>query len=206
MAVLMEGLRERKKRQTREAIATAAMELFQLRGYDEVTVADVARAVDVSEKTVFNYFATKEDLVFFRSEEHVAARVDAILNRPPGVPLSRVFEQDTMDFLDVLEAGEIETLMAVPRLVRSSPALRGRLMLWWEHEAAALTTAVREDEDDLIAAVVVRSLVWAHREIFRAATRRLLDGEHPLRIANDLRIEARRVYARLDNGLQGYGG
>ena len=162
-----------------------------------------SRAVDVSEKTVFNYFATKEDLVFFRSEEHIAARVDAMLNRPPGVPLSCVFEQDTMDFLDVLEAGEIETLVAVPRLVRSSPALRGRLMLWWEHEAAALTTAVRED---LIAAVVVRTLVCAHREIFRAATRRLLDGEHPMRIANDLRLEARRVYARLDDGLQGYGG
>ena len=64
MAVLMEGLRERKKRQTREAIAAAAMELFRLRGYDAVTVADVARAADVSEKTVFNYFPTKEDLVF----------------------------------------------------------------------------------------------------------------------------------------------
>ena len=69
MGVLMEGLRERKKRQTRDAIAAAAMELFQARGFEEVTVADVARAADVSEKTVFNHFPTKEDLVFARGDE-----------------------------------------------------------------------------------------------------------------------------------------
>ena len=77
----MEGLRERKKRQTREAIAAAAMALFHARGFDEVTVAEVARAADVSEKTVFNYFPTKEDLVFFRADDRLAERVEAIRNR-----------------------------------------------------------------------------------------------------------------------------
>src|ERR1700754_5119358 len=74
MSALMEGLRERKKRQTQEAIAGAAMELFLEHGFDAVTVADVARAADVAEKTVFNHFPTKEDLVFFRSDDRLAAR------------------------------------------------------------------------------------------------------------------------------------
>src|SRR4051812_8127639 len=145
----MEGLRERKKRQTREAIAGAAMHLFQVHGYDEVTVADVARAADVSEKTVFNYFATKEDLVFFRSDDRLEQRAEAIRARPPGVPLTRVFEAETMAFLDGIEAGEIDALMAIPRLVRSSAALRGRLLLAWEHEAVELAAAISEDDDDL---------------------------------------------------------
>ena len=60
------GLRERKKQRTREQIAEAARELFTEHGFDRVTVAQVARAAEVSEQTVFNYFATKEDLVYWR--------------------------------------------------------------------------------------------------------------------------------------------
>ena len=73
-----------------------------------MTVADVARAADVSEKTVFNHFPTKEDLVFARGDDRLAERAEAIRTRPPGVPLSRVFEAETMAFLDMIEAGEIE--------------------------------------------------------------------------------------------------
>ena len=200
----MEGLRERKKRQTREAIATAAMELFQLRGYDEVTVADVARAVDVSEKTVFNYFATKEDLVFFRSEDRLAAQVEAIRTRAPGVSLPQLFEAETLAWLDQLESGQVETLLAVPRVVRTSAALQARLLTYWEREAHELTVAVNEDYD-LVAATAVRSLAWAHRMIFRAAMKRLLAGEHPLTVAAELRLETRRVYSRLERGLAGFG-
>src|SRR5436853_609935 len=64
-----EGLRERKKRKTRESIANAAARLFTERGFEVVTVAEVARAAEVSEQTVFNYFPTKEDLVFDRDAE-----------------------------------------------------------------------------------------------------------------------------------------
>src|SRR3954451_10785801 len=112
-----EGLRERKKRQTREAIAAAAMELFQARGFEDVTVAEVAQAANVSEKTVFNHFPAKEDLVFFRADDRLVQRADAIRNRPPGVPVSRIFAADTMAFLEMIEAGQTETYMVVPRLV-----------------------------------------------------------------------------------------
>jgi AcrR family transcriptional regulator len=201
----MEGLRERKKRQTRDTIAAAALELFLEHGYDAVTVADVAAAADVSEKTVFNHFPAKEDLVFANAEEKLSERAEAIRARPPGTPVSRVFEAETLRFLDAVEAGEVDRAMTVPLLVRSSPALRARLMLAWEIEAGTLTRAVTDDEDDLIAAAAVRALLWAHRVVFRAAMRRLIAGEEPADVARDLRPEVERVYARLDLGLAGYG-
>ena len=61
------GLRERKKQQTRELLAETARRLFTERGFERVSVAEIARVADVSEKTVFNYFPTKEDLVYWRS-------------------------------------------------------------------------------------------------------------------------------------------
>ena len=60
------GLRERKKEQTRQLIAETARRLFGERGFERVTVAEIARAAEVSEQTVFNYFPTKEDLVYWR--------------------------------------------------------------------------------------------------------------------------------------------
>src|SRR4051812_23367175 len=202
----MEGLRERKKRQTREAIAAAARELFTARGFESVTVAEVAAAADVSEKTVFNYFPTKEDLVFWNSEDKLEARADAIRNRIPGLPLSRLFEAETMAFLDALEDGPLDELIGIPMLVRSSPALRDRLLLAWERETTTLVAAVTDDEDDLVAEAVVRALTSTHRLVFRTALRRVMQGEDPAEVAEDLRIQAQRAYSRLDLGLARYGG
>src|SRR4051812_17592314 len=202
----MEGLRERKKRQTRDTIAAAAMELFRARGFDAVTVAEVADAAEVSEKTVFNYFPTKEELVFQRGTEHLEARAEAIRLRPPGVPLTRLFEDETMRFLAALEEGSVDEAVSVALVVRGSPALRDRLMLAWEREAAVLVAAVTDDEDDLVAQSVVRALVWTNRVVFRTAIRRLATGEDATAIAADLREQAHRAYARLALGLAGYGG
>src|SRR5919198_2957348 len=86
-----QGLRERKKQQTRSAIAAAAMELFGERGFDAVSVAEVARAADVSVATVFNYFPTKEDLVYDRMEAFEEALLAAIRERAAGESVLAAF-------------------------------------------------------------------------------------------------------------------
>jgi AcrR family transcriptional regulator len=204
-----EGLRERKKRQTREAIADAAMRLFVEHGFDAVTVADVARAADVSQKTVFNYFPTKEDLVLHGGQERRAALIEAIRARKPGTSLVKPFRNATMDFIDAVERGPIDGIVAVPRLVARSKSLRDRLFLGWEEEAATLSPLIAQEagapEGDLVPAVVARTLAWTHRLVFRSAFTRLLAGEDHRVVAADLRKQARRAYDQIERGLADYG-
>ena len=204
-----EGLRERKKRQTREAIAHAAMQLFFAHGFDAVTVADVARAADVSEKTVFNHFAAKEDLVLHGGEERRAALIEAIRSRPAGVSIVEPFRAATLEFVERVERDPVESIVGIPRLVAQSRSLRDRLFLGWEQEAATLTPVIAEetgaDDGDLVAAVIARTLAWTHRLVFRAAFQRLLAGEDQLAVAADLREQAHRAYETLEQGLAGCG-
>jgi AcrR family transcriptional regulator len=201
----MEGLRERKKRRTREDITAAAMALFEARGFDAVTVAEIARAADVSEKTVFNYFPAKEDLIVHRGAERIEQLIAAVRAQPPGAPPLEAFRRMTMDFLDEVERGSVDSIVAVPRLVMGSPALRERLFVGWEREAAALTPVVAEQAelapDDLLAAVIARTLSWTHRLVFRAAFTRLLDGEDQHAVAASLRTDATRAYDQLERGF-----
>lgn len=81
------GLRERKKAQTRQHISDVATRLFLERGFDEVTVAEIAGAADVSVKTIFNYFGSKEDLLFDRQEEIAGSVSGLAARRGAGEPL-----------------------------------------------------------------------------------------------------------------------
>ena len=204
-----EGLRERKKRETREAITRAAWKLFARRGFDAVTVADIARAAKVSEKTVFNYFPAKEDLVIGAGMQRTAALIDAVRARPPGASIVEPFRRWTMDYLDRVEHDPVDSTTAIPRLVMASDQLRVRLFVGWEREAALLgpviAEQVGESDDGLVPTVVARTLAWTHRVIFRAAFTRLIDGEDQARVAADLREEATAAYDLLERGLAGYG-
>jgi AcrR family transcriptional regulator len=203
-----EGLRERKKRATHEAIAAAAMELFSERGFDSVTVAEVAAAADVSEKTVFNYFPTKEELVFQGGAARREELVEAVRRRPAGVSVVQPFRDWTMEHLDRIESQAVSVSVAVPRLVMESQTLRDRLFLAWEEEAAILAPVIAEQagEDDLLVpTVVARTLAWTHRVVFREAFTRLLAGEDRHWVAADLRLQANRAYGTLESGLGRYG-
>jgi AcrR family transcriptional regulator len=204
-----EGLRARKKRVARQAIAATARRLFAERGYDAVTVSEIAAAADVSEKTVFNYFPTKEDLAFAGREEGLAQFVAAIADRPPGSSVLDVFRTMTLMVLDTFVAGGDEDLLAVARILRGSPALRDRMTVGWESGAATITSAIADasgaDGDDLVPAIVARTLWWTHRSIFRAALEGLLEGEDPQRLAARLRTDSTRAYDQIAAGLGDYG-
>jgi AcrR family transcriptional regulator len=117
------GLRERKKEQTRRAIADAAVRLFSERGFQATTVADIAEAADVAPRTFFAYFPSKEDVLFADFDEtfdEVAARLRA---RPAG--------ESTFDALREWIAEQVPEMEAD----RGNAALRGRLAC--EHESIA---------------------------------------------------------------------
>ncbi len=204
-----QGLRERKKRATRDAIASTARRLFAERGFDAVTVAEIAVAADVSEKTVFNHFATKHDLVFAGGEERQAQLHAAVAKRPPGTSVLDVFRATSKAMLDIVAAGETEDSLVVPRIVRDSPALQERMAAGWEREAEALVAVIAEatgvDADDIVPAVVARALAWTLITVFRAAFDGLLAGEDPEELAARLRPQAARAYDQLAAGLGDYG-
>jgi AcrR family transcriptional regulator len=210
MAATSEGLRERKKRATRAAIGASARRLFAERGFDAVTVAEIAAAADVSEKTVFNHFATKEDLAFAGGEARLSGLPADIARRPAGTAVLDVFRATTDAMIDGLATTtEGDDFFVVPRIIRDSRALQERLATGWEHESAALTAAIAEtagaDDDDVIPALVARTLSWTHRTIFRATLAGLLAGEDPQRLAARLRAASARAYDQIATGLGDYG-
>src|ERR1700734_1544502 len=88
------GLRERRKQEARQAISGAAMALFEARGFDEVTISQVADEAGVSKMTVTNYFPRKEDLVFDRAEVTIRSLADAAAARAPGESLLAAVRRD----------------------------------------------------------------------------------------------------------------
>jgi AcrR family transcriptional regulator len=140
------GKRERRKRETREAIGAAAERLFAERGYDGVTVADIAAAAGVSVKTLFVHFPSKEDLVFGNEEKLLGRLLEIVRERAPGeTPLGAV----TAALLAALESKEHPRgLDSFHRTIASSPAVASRLRRMWEqyeNEMAALLGAERNE-------------------------------------------------------------
>ena len=203
------GLRERKKRAARDTIAATARRLFAERGFDAVTVAEVAAAADMSEKTVFNHFPTKEDLAFAGREEGIAQFVAAIGGRPSGSSVLDVFRTMTHTVLDVFVAGGDEDLLTVAKIIRGSRALQERLTVGWESGAAAITAVIAETsgagDEDLVPAIVARTLWFTHRSIFLAALNGLLAEEDSQELAARLRLVADEAYDQLAGGFADYG-
>lgn len=204
-----QGLRERKRRAVRESITATARTLFAERGYDAVTVAQIAAAVGVSEKTIYNHFPTKEDLAFAGREEGIARVVDAILQRDAGTSVLDVFRSLTMSVIDQLIVPGDADLLTVARIIRASPALQERLTVGWEAGAHAITEAIAQTcgaaSEDLTPAIVARTLWWTHRSIFLRALQALLTDENRAHLGARLRDVAGVAYDQLSEGLGSYG-
>ena len=213
MAATTEGLRERKKRQTHEAIAQAAMELFFARGFDAVTVADVARAADVSEKTVFNYFPAKEDLFYGRLAAFEQELLAAVRDRMPGKSVVAAFRDFVMKQRGVLqlEDDEVATkrLRQINRVISESPALLARerqvFDRYTESLAELLAKETRSRPGAIEPRVVASALIDVHRLLIGYVRERTLDGDGAREVARGLRAQAKRAFAMLESGLGDYG-
>lgn len=204
------GLRERKKEQTRLRITEAARRLFAERGFDGVTVAEIARVAEISEATVFNYFPTKEELFYSGLEAFGATLVAAVSHRPEGqsvLAAARSVMLGTEGLLDRIAAGDPEALdqaRTTARIIAASPALRAREQQVLAGNADALAAALGPSDDDLVAHAVANALVGVHRALIDHARRRLLADDRPHEIAADLRVEGAQAFAMLEDGLRDY--
>jgi len=115
-------LRERKKRETREAIAETALELFIQRGFDGTTVDEIAEAAAVSRRTVFRYFETKEALLFASQELRLAHFRELLSRREWGESALACVRRACLD-MAALYVEERETILALHRIVESSSTL-----------------------------------------------------------------------------------
>jgi AcrR family transcriptional regulator len=142
------GRRERKKQRTREALIEAAFTLFALKGFEATTVEEIADAVDVSSRTFFRYFSSKEDVALtFQSDMHQAL-LNAVAERPAAEPVVTALRHATVGLIRACERGEMGfdpgRFQCLHSLVEESPTLRGRSLDFAQKKQSDIAWAVAE--------------------------------------------------------------
>ena len=198
------GLRDLKKARTRRLIADTAARLFAERGYEQVAVSDVARAAEVAEQTVYNYFPTKERLVTDREEQVQDRLCDLIRSRPPGVTPAAAIRGLVLEAVAGIRGippeiwrGELGYLAAI------SPAVHRLVLELTGRQAAALAAAI--SETSAVAPEVARlqgiALAAVFQIIISEAGQRTRDGQSQAEIAHELRPVAENILDELDRWL-----
>ena len=209
------GLRELKKEQTRQLIADTAWRLFADRGFDKVTVAEIAREAQVAEATVFNYFPSKEDLFYSRFEAFSARLADAVRDREPGAAGPRRLPPGPAGGGRPARPGRSRRQAgARPGSARStgceraarpcSPASSRR------YPAAPMTSPrcwpprpVRRP-NDIRPQVAANALLGLQRAMIDYVRGRVSSGESLSGLAADVRKLTAEAFALLEHGLAGY--
>jgi AcrR family transcriptional regulator len=194
------GLRESKKLHTRQHIADCAMRLFVKRGFDHVTVAEVAAAAAVSEKTVYNYFPTKEDLFFDEVPARQAALADAIRGRHEGESILKALRR--------LQTGECPRMCSpgfasFARIIEGSKALQAKELEVMAGFAQVVSDVIHAElaVDERDARIAAGLLVSVHWQLFRAARKLALEGKQGPAAVRRLRADLDRAYQLLEHGL-----
>ena len=201
------GLRERKKRETRRAIAEAAHALFLDRGFEHVTVADIARAADVSEGTVFNYFPTKEDLFYSGLEAFEEQLIEGVRLRPAGQSVVAAFREFLLARSDgIPERAPI--IVEAARVIGASPTLQARereiVADYADELAALLADETGAASDDVEPRVVANALMGAQAAVSHQVRASALAGKRGRPLAAFARAQTERVFDRLEHGLGEY--
>jgi AcrR family transcriptional regulator len=205
------GLRERKKQQTRQLIAETARRLFGEHGFERVTVAEIARSAEVSEQTVFNYFPTKEDLVYWRLQSFEDELLGTIRERSPGEPALAAFRRFLLaqrGLLGKQDPEAREELAALTRMITESPALLAREEQIFAGYTASLAALLAEetgaDDADLRPWVAANAMMGVHRALVHHARRRIVEGARHPKLSAEVRTRAEEALALLATGLEDY--
>lgn len=142
------GRRERKKQRTREALIDAAFRLFQQKGFEATTVEEIADEVDVSSRTFFRYFASKEDVVLTFQEEQFATILETLAARPTEEPLMTALRHAAVSVLRACEDGEYgfdpERFGCIQEMMETSPAVFGRSLEHGQKKQTEITRVIAE--------------------------------------------------------------
>lgn len=198
------GLRERRKQEIRRTISSVAMELFAARGFDEVTISQIADAAGVSKMTVTNHFARKEDLVFDRAEVIIHSLADAVAARVPGESLLVAVRRD---YEHRLAAGDAVPTATLVKMIRGSHALTSRYREIADLREQALGDAIAAETgtDDPQRRIVAAQLASVHRVLLAEAAKRIMADQPRDEIRRALADAARTAFDLLEPSLGGYG-
>jgi len=207
------GLRERKKERTRQLLADTARRLFSERGFEQVSVAEIARAAEVSPATVFNYFPNKEDLVYNRLEVFEEQLLTAIRDRPRGETIIAAFKNFILEprgLLATTDEAKAKELLALTRMITASPALLAREQQIFARYTDALAELIADETGasagDVRPNIAANALIGVHRSLIAYVRHRLEAGTPDRRrLARDTRACGEKALALLADGLGDYG-
>ncbi|GAA0373750.1 TetR family transcriptional regulator [Microbispora corallina] len=207
------GLRERKKLKTRRHLYDVAIRLFLERGFDAVSVAEIAEEAGVSKMTVFNYFPAKEDIVAGPMEEHADEPARVVRDRPPGETVVGALRTHFLAALagrdPVTGLNDVRRLIEVRRMMTESPALLRRVLAFRARREELLrdvlaseTGAAPGDLTPKVAAAVITGVLDA---LTMDNFQRIADGASADELYASAVRAAEHAFGLLENGLGDYG-
>jgi AcrR family transcriptional regulator len=211
-----EGLRERKKRLMRQQLSDTATAMFLDRGFDAVRVAEVAEACGVSEKTVFNYFPTKESLVLDRLEATVASLRAGLADPaiPPVEAALQILGRELIAMTSWLAGQDdpgqaAQAIVRFGDLIRATPSLRAYQADMMDQFAAVATQILAAragvSADDPEPQIAARALLGLWHVQAHSLRTHLNGGHSPARLHELVTSDVRRAARLIDTGLRGFG-
>ncbi|MFE2743961.1 TetR family transcriptional regulator [Streptomyces scopuliridis] len=196
------GLRERKKQQRYREISDAAIRLFLTKGFDGVSVAEVAAAAEISKPTLFRYFPTKEDLALHRFADHEDEAARVVAGRPDGV---RPLDALRLHFLaglgrrdPVTGLNDADEVLAYHRLLYGTPSLVARLYGYQRRSEAALARALGGGIEGALGS---GQIIAVQRVLAEENWRRITAGESVEEVYPEAVAAAELAFGQLRSGL-----
>jgi len=198
------GLRERKKQRRYQAVSETAIGLFLEKGFDAVSVAEIAAAAEISKPTLFRYFPAKEDLVLYRIGDHEDEAARVVAGRAEGESAIGALRAHFLDGLrrrdPVTGLNDHPAVRAFYRLLYGTPSLVARLYAHLERSEAALAEALGGGLDARLAA---GQIIAVRRILAEENWRRVAEGEGVDEVYGDAVAAAERAFEQLGRGLPG---